>query len=67
MSSFFERNLKVRTVLKELIGTESKPFSDSELVDMLGERGYPVARRTVAKYRAIEGILPAHLRKVATR
>jgi RNA polymerase sigma-54 factor len=67
MSAFFERNMKVRTVLRELIETESKPFSDSELVDMLSDKGYPVARRTVAKYRAMEGILPAHLRKVSAR
>jgi RNA polymerase sigma-54 factor len=29
---------------------------------MLKARGYHVARRTVAKYRAMEGILPAHIR-----
>jgi hypothetical protein len=29
---------------------------------MLTSMGFPVARRTVAKYRSIEGILPAHLR-----
>ena len=29
---------------------------------MLDRQGYAVARRTVAKYRAMEGILPAHLR-----
>jgi RNA polymerase sigma-54 factor len=29
---------------------------------MLDRQGYVVARRTVAKYRAMEGILPAHLR-----
>jgi DNA-directed RNA polymerase specialized sigma54-like protein len=28
----------------------------------LKEKGYSVARRTVAKYRSMEGILPAHLR-----
>jgi DNA-directed RNA polymerase specialized sigma54-like protein len=29
----------------------------------LAEQGYKVARRTVAKYRSMEGILPAHLRQ----
>jgi len=57
----------VRSVLKEIVEKESKPYSDSDLVELLGERGYEVARRTVAKYRSIEGILPAHLRKVAAK
>jgi DNA-directed RNA polymerase specialized sigma54-like protein len=30
---------------------------------LLNRQGYSVARRTVAKYRAMEGILPSHLRK----
>jgi RNA polymerase sigma-54 factor len=63
LSSFFDRSLNVRTVLKEIIEKENKPLSDSDLADMLSERGFDVARRTVAKYRSIEGILPAHLRK----
>jgi hypothetical protein len=37
-------------------------LSDSELANLLAERGFCVARRTVAKYRAMEGILPANLR-----
>jgi RNA polymerase sigma-54 factor len=61
-SSFFDRSLNVRTVLKDLIADESSPLSDSELSEMLAEKGFSVARRTVAKYRAMEGILPAHLR-----
>jgi len=36
-------------------------------VELLSKRGYDVARRTVAKYRSIEGILPAHLRKAMLR
>lgn len=63
LSAFFDRSLNIRTVLKEIIEDETKPLSDSDLVEILGERGFDVARRTVAKYRAIEGILPAHLRK----
>ena len=54
-------------MLKEIIEKEPKPYSDSDLVDMLGEKGYSVARRTVAKYRSIEGILPAHLRKATAK
>ncbi len=67
LASFFDRSLNVRTVLKEIIEHEGKPLSDSELVDLLSERGFEVARRTVAKYRSIEGILPAHLRKVVAQ
>ena len=66
-SSFFDRSLNIRTVLKEIIEKEPKPYSDSDLVDLLNEKGFDVARRTVAKYRAIEGILPAHLRKATLK
>jgi RNA polymerase sigma-54 factor len=61
-SAFFDRSLNVRTVLKDIIAGEASPLSDSELAELLAEKGFSVARRTVAKYRAMEGILPAHLR-----
>lgn len=64
LASFFDRSLNVRTVLKEMIEQESKPKSDSQLAKMLSAKGFDVARRTVAKYRAMEGILPAHLRRI---
>ncbi len=67
LSSFFDRSLNVRSELREIIEKESKPYSDSDLVSLLNERGYEVARRTVAKYRAIEGILPAHLRRATAK
>jgi RNA polymerase sigma-54 factor len=63
LAEFFDRSLNVRSVLKEIIEGETKPYSDSDLVELLSENGFEVARRTVAKYRSIEGILPAHLRK----
>jgi RNA polymerase sigma-54 factor len=62
LASFFDRSLNVRTVLKVVIEQENYPLSDTELVECLAKRGYFVARRTVAKYRKMEGILPAHLR-----
>ena len=62
LSSFFDRSLNIRSVLREIIGKEDKPLSDADLVSSLSKEGYNVARRTVAKYRAMEGILPAHLR-----
>lgn len=62
LSSFFDRSLNVRTVIKEMINNENRPLSDSDIVTLLTKQGFNVARRTVAKYRAMEGILPAHLR-----
>jgi RNA polymerase sigma-54 factor len=67
LASFFDRSLNVRSELKEIIENEKSPLSDSDLAALLLKRGYEVARRTVAKYRSIEGILPAHLRKAMTR
>ena len=51
--------------VKMLIANENKkkPLSDSKLVSLLGHEGIKLARRTVAKYRDILKILPAHLRK----
>jgi RNA polymerase sigma-54 factor len=66
LSKFFDRSLNIRTVLKQIIEEESKPLSDNEIVDVLRCKGFNVARRTVAKYRAMEGILPSHLRGVTT-
>jgi len=65
LSKFFDRSLGVRTVLKEIIDEENKkkPLSDSKIAELLNEKGYDLARRTVAKYRAMEGIDPAYMRK----
>ncbi len=65
MDMFFDKSLGIRSLLKEIIESENKdePLSDSEIVERLKGQGYPLARRTVAKYRSMEGILPAHLRK----
>jgi len=64
LSSFFDRSLNVRTAMCDLIDREKRPLSDSQLARLLAQQGHVVARRTVAKYRAMEGILPAHLRRV---
>ncbi len=61
-AKFFDRSLHIRTALQELITSEKDPLSDTDLAGLLAKQGYMVARRTVAKYRAMEGILPAHLR-----
>lgn len=73
MERFFDRSLQVRTALRQIITNERKPLSDTQLAERLREHGYDIARRTVAKYRSMEGILPARLRhqktstKVASR
>jgi RNA polymerase sigma-54 factor len=56
---------EVKNILNEFIGGENKrkPLSDEQLTDMLTERGYNIARRTVAKYREQLNIPVARLRK----
>jgi RNA polymerase sigma-54 factor len=56
---------EVKTVLKDIIGSEDKsdPFTDEYLMNQLKEKGYPIARRTVAKYREQMGIPVARLRR----
>jgi len=55
----------IRALIKQLIGAEdpNHPLSDSRLAQMLGEQGFVVARRTVAKYREALRIAPVALRK----
>lgn len=55
----------IRSLIRALIAEEppAKPLSDAKLSDLLKEKGYQVARRTVAKYREQEKILPSSLRK----
>ncbi|MDY0124777.1 MAG: hypothetical protein RBS09_01090 [Anaerolineaceae bacterium] len=65
LAIFFDRSLSLRTVIKEMIEHEDHPLSDSEIREKLEEDGISIARRTVAKYRSMEGILPAHLRSNA--
>jgi RNA polymerase sigma-54 factor len=63
LSQFFDRSLHIRTALKQLVSEENKPLSDTKLVTLLAKDGHKIARRTVAKYRNMEGILPAHMRR----
>ncbi len=61
-AKFFQAALSVQDVLREIIEKEMEPLTDAQLVEELKERGYFVARRTVAKYRNQMGILPSSLR-----
>ena len=56
---------EVKKILTEIISMEDKrkPYSDEKLKNMLLQKGYNIARRTVAKYREQLGIPVARLRK----
>lgn len=56
---------EIKMILMDVINNEVKikPFTDSRLMTILKERGYPIARRTVAKYREQLNIPVARLRK----
>ena len=56
---------EIKRILKELVDNENKekPLTDDELADILKEKGYPIARRTVAKYRTQLNIPVARLRR----
>lgn len=56
---------EIKRILRECIDAEdkSKPLTDDELADILKQKGYPIARRTVAKYRMQLNIPVARLRK----
>ncbi|MGX8708301.1 MAG: RNA polymerase factor sigma-54, partial [Bacteroidales bacterium] len=56
---------EIKTILTDSIAEEDKhkPLTDEELVNVLSEKGYKVARRTVAKYREQLNIPIARLRK----
>jgi RNA polymerase sigma-54 factor len=61
---FFDSSLATKDTLRELIDTEdpTRPLSDEDLSSLLNERGLPIARRTVAKYREAMRILPSRFR-----
>lgn len=76
LKSFFSESLQteggeevstreVKKILNDFISAEEKvkPLSDEALTDMLKEKGYFIARRTVAKYREQLNIPVARLRK----
>jgi len=56
---------EIKTILLECIENEDKkkPINDEKLSEILKEKGYPIARRTVAKYREQLNIPVARLRK----
>ena len=56
---------EIKTILQECIDGEDKrhPLTDENLMDILNDKGYRIARRTVAKYREMLDIPVARMRK----
>jgi len=56
---------KIKKILQDVIEAENKrkPVTDDALADLLKEKGFPIARRTIAKYREQLNIPVARLRK----
>src|SRR6201995_1605938 len=58
-------NTSVKETILDLVKNEggNAPLSDKESVEILSQRGIPIARRTVAKYRTELNILPSNMRR----
>ena len=56
---------EIKKILEDTIAEENKrkPMTDDALAKILKEKGYPIARRTVAKYREQLDIPVARMRK----
>ena len=57
--------IEVKKTLENIIDNEDKkkPLTDDQLTKLLNNKGYPIARRTVAKYREMIGVPVARLRR----
>ena len=57
--------IEIKNILQQVIENEDKkkPYPDDKLAEILLEKGYPIARRTIAKYRELLDIPVARLRK----
>jgi RNA polymerase sigma-54 factor len=62
LAKFFDRSLSVRDRVRLLVEAETRPLTDDQISERLAQQGLQVARRTVAKYRKMLGILPANIR-----
>jgi RNA polymerase sigma-54 factor len=58
-------NRSIQDEIKQLVEAEdvSEPLSDQAIEAMLAEKGFKVARRTIAKYRGVLKIAPSHQRR----
>ncbi len=57
--------LEIKKILQNILEAEDKkkPYPDDQLAELLKEKGYPIARRTIAKYREQLDIPVARMRK----
>lgn len=57
--------IEIKKILRDVIDEEDKrkPLPDEDLMEILKEKGYPIARRTIAKYREQLEIPVARMRK----
>jgi RNA polymerase sigma-54 factor len=57
--------IEIKNILQTVIAEEdkNKPLPDDQLAEILKEKGYPIARRTIAKYREQLDIPVARMRK----
>ena len=64
ISDFFDGSLRIKDMLRELIETEAPKhrLSDEELARHLAARGFPLARRTITKYREEMGLASSRAR-----
>jgi RNA polymerase sigma-54 factor len=55
----------VKNHIKQIVAAEDarNPYSDQRIVELLRSQGIEIARRTVAKYREVLGVLPSSKRK----
>jgi RNA polymerase sigma-54 factor len=58
-------SVTIKDKIRHMIDEEdrTRPLSDSRIAELLGQRGLPLARRTVAKYREELRIPPSNLRR----
>ncbi|HEY3078385.1 MAG TPA: RNA polymerase factor sigma-54 [Chloroflexota bacterium] len=59
---FFSPQLSIHDVMREILATEGRPMTDSQIARELDRRGIQIARRTVAKYRTQIGVLSSTMR-----
>jgi RNA polymerase sigma-54 factor len=59
-------NREIQQAIAHLIANENKqnPFNDFQIMDLLAQKGYNIARRTVAKYRENMSISSAQMRRI---
>jgi RNA polymerase sigma-54 factor len=58
LSDFFMTSHDALDALRDLVASEPRPLPDAVLAEAMRRRGFPIARRTVAKYRGSLGIPP---------